>query len=279
MNEPERLSRAADDDFERLLLRGGRVRAPRWARVRARVAASSALATATATTKGSAAKAAVLAKLASAATVKGIGVVSVVAVAALGTGAAIRQVARAGAHTSAGVVVTSRAKSATNASASFVAPTPEPDRNVGPPIASAIAPPAENEPLVEPPPPHRRVAGREPAHELAPDLASAPAPSPAPPRDTPPTGSSVPEEIRTLERARGRLEAGDPALALSILDAYKARFPDPVMAPEAATLRIEALLRAGDRPAALRAASAFLEKEPGTPYAARIQSLLGRPNP
>ncbi len=51
------------------------------------------------------------------------------------------------------------------------------------------------------------------------------------------------------------------------------------MAAEATVLRIEALAKAGDHAAAERVASAFLAMSPGTPYAARIRSLVGTANP
>jgi hypothetical protein len=37
-------------------------------------------------------------------------------------------------------------------------------------------------------------------------------------------------------------------------------------------------VKAGDRSAATRAAAAFLASEPGSPYVARVQSLLGTSN-
>jgi outer membrane protein assembly factor BamD (BamD/ComL family) len=73
--------------------------------------------------------------------------------------------------------------------------------------------------------------------------------------------------------------AGEPARALAILDGYTARFPRGAMAPEATVLRIEALVKAGDRPAATRVADAFLATAPTSPYATRIQSLLTTANP
>ena len=51
------------------------------------------------------------------------------------------------------------------------------------------------------------------------------------------------------------------------------------MGPEATVLRVEALVRAGDRSAAARVGNAFLAGNPQSPYATRIRSLLGAPNP
>ena len=87
------------------------------------------------------------------------------------------------------------------------------------------------------------------------------------------------DELSMLDRARNALGAGEPARALSILDAYSARFPRGSMVPEATVLRIEALVRAGDRDGAQRVGSAFLVRFPRNPYAARVQSLIGASKP
>jgi hypothetical protein len=81
-------------------------------------------------------------------------------------------------------------------------------------------------------------------------------------------------EVAALDEAHRALWRGEPARALSILDAYASRFPHGVMAPEATLVRIEALLKAGDRPAAERAATALAATHPDNPYLARVQSLL-----
>jgi TolA-binding protein len=91
--------------------------------------------------------------------------------------------------------------------------------------------------------------------------------------------SALPVELATLDRARGAMGAGELTRALAILDAYAARFPRGAMAPEAAVLRVEALVKAGDRPGAKRFANAFLASAPRSPYAMRIQSLLAESNP
>jgi len=95
------------------------------------------------------------------------------------------------------------------------------------------------------------------------------------PESAPAPSSSLPAELSTLDQARTALRSGDPARALSILDGYASRFPHGSMAPEATMLRIEALVKAGDRAAAGRVADGFLTMSPGSPYAARIRSLLG----
>lgn len=94
-------------------------------------------------------------------------------------------------------------------------------------------------------------------------------PSPPPP---------VRVEITMLEEARRALSAGAPARALSILDTYVARFPHGTMGPEATLVRIEALVKAGDRPAAERAAEALGASNPDNPYRSRVHALLAWPN-
>jgi hypothetical protein len=90
-----------------------------------------------------------------------------------------------------------------------------------------------------------------------------------------PGATTLPAELGLLDDARRALAAGEPARALSILDGYPARFPDGAMAPEATMLRVEALVRAGDRAGAIRVADGLLKGDPHSPYAARVQSLLG----
>ena len=86
--------------------------------------------------------------------------------------------------------------------------------------------------------------------------------------------------MRATPSATSSGPAGSTAAAeLAILDGYGSRFAHGVMGPEASILRIEALVNAGDRPAAKRAADAFLRANPKSPYAARVASLLGATNP
>jgi hypothetical protein len=87
--------------------------------------------------------------------------------------------------------------------------------------------------------------------------------------------SAFSEEVIALDRARAAIAGAGPAQALSILDDYGARFPRGVMRPEATVLRIEALVNAGDRAAAERAAEAFLRANPSSPYVPRIRTVLG----
>ncbi|MGO8992546.1 MAG: tetratricopeptide repeat protein [Polyangiaceae bacterium] len=99
------------------------------------------------------------------------------------------------------------------------------------------------------------------------------------PPPSPSTSSSFGAEVSSLDRARTQIDLGQPAAALSLLDAYVARFPHGAMAPEATLLRIQALLMAGDHSAATRVADDFTARNPKSPYATRLHTLFDRTNP
>jgi hypothetical protein len=244
MNEPRRLIEGADGDLERALLGAGRECAPRAARDRA-VAAACAVVTSTALASGSAAAGGAIAK----AGVRG-GIKWIVLVAMVGVGA--------------GVVEMVRDRPAATATATATTPTPTPTLALAPATATATAP--------TPAPATATATALAPTPTPTPTLALAPTPEPAP------SSSSLPEELTMLEHARSALSSGNPARALSVLDAYTERFPHPALLPEATVLRIEALTKAGDPSAARRAADAFLAANPASPYADRIRTLLGASN-
>jgi hypothetical protein len=273
MSDPQRLRSASDNDLERLLLRAGRERAPGRGRQRALLAATAALGTGLAAS-GSAAAGAIGAKTSSVLSLKWLAVVGLAGVGAM-TAAVVIQgrpaSPGAGRVEDPPVRLESAATTARSARARPTAPAAsgaldpmdplraEPTAPVAP--AATEAPPA---PLPGTPAATGTVAAAPPS-----SLRSAPSA----------TGTSVHAELATLDQARSALAAGQPAQALAILDTYTATYPRAAMAPEATMLRIEALVRAGDRAAAERLGTAFLESHPQSPYAARIRSLLGRTNP
>jgi hypothetical protein len=138
-----------------------------------------------------------------------------------------------------------------------------------------------------------------PAPTIAPPISSAPEPNPigiqrapvtsaapslgpsvkhvAPPASTArsTTKPSLSDEVAMLDSARVALRA-DPRASLAQLDAYDARFPQGTLAPEAKLLRIEALLKSGDRPAAEALARPILESEPSSAYGRKVRYLLGQ---
>jgi hypothetical protein len=103
-------------------------------------------------------------------------------------------------------------------------------------------------------------------------------PAPAPiARSTPRTSDALAAELRALEEARAAFVTGDHALALRLLDAYNARFPRRSLGTEATVLRIETLVKGGDRAQATRLARDFLARHADGPYARRVRSLVGQP--
>jgi hypothetical protein len=91
-----------------------------------------------------------------------------------------------------------------------------------------------------------------------------------------PGSSALSSELAMLERARALVEADRPSDALAALAAYDATFPRGLRAQEAEALRIDALVRAGDRPDAEAHARAFLASHPQSPHAPRVRALLDR---
>ena len=229
--------RLVDDgnELEQTLLRAGRARAPGAARKRAVIAASAAAASTTTLASGA------VAKGLSAAALKWI-VVGVVVTAGTVTAVALRD----------------------HADAPAAPPLPAPSASPQPPPTHTEAPAeipsvtASETPTTTPPP--------------APSTVVAPRPKAATPAAS---ESNLRDEIASLDRARSAVASGDSKGALAALDAYDAKFPHGTMAPEAGVLRVEALLAAGDRPAAQRAAKTFLARYPESPHASRVRSLVG----
>jgi hypothetical protein len=128
----------------------------------------------------------------------------------------------------------------------------------------------------------------------SPDLVTGPAlrgPQPSPSRATraaPPTmgadtaiepparapDASLAEEVGWLDRASASIRSGDAERGLQVLDEYKGRFPAGVLTPESQVLRIEALVRKGNRVDATRLGESFLARTPQSALAARVRSLL-----
>jgi len=88
--------------------------------------------------------------------------------------------------------------------------------------------------------------------------------------------STLGEETQTLDSVRQALAAGQARNALAALDAYRAKWPQGALRAEAALLRVDALLRLGNRPAAEREAEALISASPSSRYATRARALLGQ---
>ncbi len=277
MKDPKRLVHESGDDLGRTLLRAGRAPASRVARQRA-MAAATAVVAASAVGAGSAAAATgtAVVKSGSLVALKWLGVAGLVGLGVATTAAVVLQRRAPSASAShvadEGPAIAPRASSAPRgapASRAAGAASPEPP---SPAPSSAVL--GASGPLARP------TVEREPTPR-APEPFVPPTPVVrAAPAGADPSGSDaagLPAEMAALDRVRAALAGGDAPRALALLDTYAERFPHGSMSPEATVLRIEALSTAGDRASARRVADAFLAFNPQSPYAARIQSIVGAP--
>jgi hypothetical protein len=111
-------------------------------------------------------------------------------------------------------------------------------------------------------------------------LASAPAskpPSapPSAPTTDPQPPSSLDGEIALLRDARSALNAGDAALALSLLDQHDRLYPGGVLGEDGAAERIYALCALGEASQARALADRFLASHPSSPHAGAVRASCG----
>jgi hypothetical protein len=131
-----------------------------------------------------------------------------------------------------------------------------------------MAPPPER--TSEPPLPPET-----PSAEAASEPALAPHPTPSPSS----LKRSTAEQLSLVDAARMALARHETARALATLDDLDRRFPRGEFAEEAAVLRIEALMGAGNadqRERAQALAARFLTAHPKSAYAKRVRSILGK---
>lgn len=252
MSSPPRLLESGTDFEARLLGAAKRERSSPSAMKRAVAAASS---VALGTCAGVAAKSGLLTATKSPAWLAAIGA----SVGIAGIGVAVL------ASSSAGPSTLERSSSAEPTSTQPSAPQPiAPGTGVAPVVALVV-------PTAEAPADAPRVAPR-----VAPSVAMA-----AKPRQRAAALSSAPaprveDELTLLRRAKGRIAESDPDGALEMLDAHAKSYPRSAFGEEAAALHVEALVARGDGVRAQRAAEAFLERHPDSPYAQRVRSALTR---
>ena len=86
--------------------------------------------------------------------------------------------------------------------------------------------------------------------------------------------SQLRAEVALLDRARHALRSGASDDALDLLAQHERRFVDGALRPEAEALRIESLLRNGDRATAEQRYDRFTERYPAHPLGDRIARLL-----
>ncbi len=86
--------------------------------------------------------------------------------------------------------------------------------------------------------------------------------------------TSLTEQVAALDHARAVLDAGDPAQAIALVDAYETRFPNGAFVQEADVLRVDALEKKGDHTKAIAAGKHFLQTYPKSPHTTRVRALL-----
>lgn len=84
------------------------------------------------------------------------------------------------------------------------------------------------------------------------------------------------EEKKIISKAKEVLEAGNPSLAMKVLERHAARFPDGVLAQERAGLRILALCDLGEIERARAEAERFLERWPRASMAHRVRTACAQ---
>ncbi|MEO6599937.1 MAG: hypothetical protein ABIQ16_08715, partial [Polyangiaceae bacterium] len=92
-------------------------------------------------------------------------------------------------------------------------------------------------------------------------------------------GSSLAEQVQSLDRARVALGSGDAGTALSEIEHYRRAWPGGVFLTEASVLEIEALAARGQHSLAASRAAAFVAAHPDSPQAERLRRLIPDPNP
>lgn len=128
----------------------------------------------------------------------------------------------------------------------------------------------ELEQAIEPEPPLDAAPAKSHRHR-----ASSAKVAPVPPGEA---ASTIAAEVSALDAARRSLDGGNPAVALSKLDAYKRDFPKGSLGQEALVMRIRALVAAGKSSEAESLAARFRAQNPESPYNKRIESIVSRGN-
>jgi hypothetical protein len=141
-----------------------------------------------------------------------------------------------------------------------------------PPLATAALP-------VDAPAPPLAGAPLAPTVPVAPTApVAAPRAAVPKPHDPPAPTSTLADQVSAMDRARAALEEGDAARALRLVDEYEAHFRGGAFQQEADVLRVEALVRRGDRAGAQRAGARFLAAHPQSPHASHVRALLEGPD-
>jgi len=165
-----------------------------------------------------------------------------------------------------------------------------------PSLPATVTPPRNHEPSAArliPALPRPTVAGAAAARSAEQPLAAAAvrAPAAAPPAAGAPaarrvaralpaedsSGSTLAEQVQSLDRARVALASGNSSSALAEISRYRAAWPDGVFLTEASVLEIEALAARGERSQAATRAADFVAAHPDSPQANRLRTLIPSP--
>ena len=123
------------------------------------------------------------------------------------------------------------------------------------------------------------VAAESPTSPLPPPRAAMPATASFPADDrSVGKGRSAPDlerEVAQLDHARAALVAGQPAIALREIDAYRVQNPKGMLVAESVVLRVRALLDMGFRSIAEHEAEPLLRTAPQSRHAERLRQILG----
>jgi outer membrane protein assembly factor BamD (BamD/ComL family) len=90
-------------------------------------------------------------------------------------------------------------------------------------------------------------------------------------------GSSLSEQVQSLDRARVALGSGNAGAALVEIAHYRKAWPKGVFLTEASVLEIEALAKRGEHSLAAARAQAFVTAHPDSPQAERLRALSSGP--
>jgi hypothetical protein len=120
-----------------------------------------------------------------------------------------------------------------------------------------------------------------PAKVDSPPLPAYSAAFPAPIPASSPVSSGDPgrfaAQLRLVDRARRAVAEGKPHEAQALLDQLEREHPGTSFRPEAVVLRVEALMKSGNRGAAEALARHFVQAHPQHPLVPRVRTLVGVP--
>jgi hypothetical protein len=135
--------------------------------------------------------------------------------------------------------------------------------------------PAPSKTVASPSPPASEAVALQDLGEATPSGNGASRPGASSPSDAGAKAPSLSEELAFVRKARAEVAGGDLAAASKTLDTYQTTFPKPRLGAEATVLRVEILMKRGDKAAAEKLAAPLLTS--GSPYQKRLSTLLGNP--